>query len=234
MIVRVATMANFNDTAKEFAQLNSIANNSEHKFFINSNIKSINKKTAHRINNNSYPIVITFNPDLTVNWKYLDRLAYINPDKIAFIRVKYLPNNADIAKAIKLLSKQFKIVLTVMRFKSPITLDKYTEKKYYQWEKSYYRLKAEYTPAKPRNVYICDEKHTGCTECGQCSKLTYNSTELTAEINLSSSGTCKFDCPDCYAKQCLKQSQGKIKYDTIKRNQKMKGKLKYNLSHKVA
>jgi hypothetical protein len=233
MIVRVATLNNFNDTAIEFEQLNSIAKTAKnHSFFINSNIKSINRETAKRINDNNYPIVITFNPDITVNWNYLDRLFLINADKIAFIRVKYIPANADIKKAIHILSQKFKVVLTIMRFKNIDTLLKYTVPKYYSWVACYHRLNI--LPAKTENVYICDEKHQGCTACGQCAKFTYNSDELTAELNLSSSGHCKFNCPDCYAKKCLNQSLGVIKFDTIKRNMKMKGKLKYNLLHKVA
>lgn len=224
MIVRVATLNNFNDTAKEFNQLNGMADNSEDKYFINSNIKSINKVTAERINRNRYPIVITFNPDLTVHWNYLKRLEHINSSKIAFIRVKYIPEDIEIQKAIKLLSKKYKIVLTIMRFKSMASLLKYTDPKFYEWKSSYHRLVSN--PPKSRNVYICDENHTGCGGCGQCAKFSYNSDDTISEINLSSSGMCKFDCPDCYAKQCLKQSQGVIKYDFIKQNQKMKGTLK--------
>jgi len=233
MIVRVATLNNFNNTASEFKQLNSIDEFSEHDFFLNSNIKSINKVTANRINNNKYPIVITFNPDIIINWKYLERLNYVNPDKISFLRIKYIPtNNSDIKKAIHILSQRYKIVLTIMRFKRKDTLLKYTSMDYYNREGSYYRLKDN--PEKGNNIYICDEKHVGCSGCGQCSKLSYNSDELTAEINLSSSGQCKFNCPDCYAKQCIKQSQGRIKFNTIKRNAKMKGTLKYIIQHKVA
>lgn len=229
-IVRVAVTNNFNLTDQEFNQLNQIKTNfPNNKYFINSNILSLNNKTADRILRNDYKIVLTVNPNLLFTGKEPLHLLNKIKEKIGFIRVKYIFNK-EIDEFIELNSRNFPIVLTLFRFNAEETLSKYTDKLYYNFCRSRWRLKNKYINIikekfnKP-NIYICDLKQKGCSSCGLCNKLTYNidSAEIYS-LNLSSSGVCKFNCIDCYAKTMQhflsSINKSKIKYDVIKKNKK--------------
>lgn len=239
-VVRVATNNNFNCTPAEWKQLNSIVSkNPNDAFFINSNI---NTPKLNTIKNNNYKAVVTANPDLIVTQsgikKILSRLNAIK-SHIAFVRVKYIPNN-DMIKLllVVLVAQNFPVVITMQRFNSKKTLLKYTDPKHYTHSCSRFRLAGEalaellfivkvfQTSDKP--VWICDQAGLGCQGCGLCSKLTTGQTNKIYSLNLSSSGICPYNCPDCYAKTmqnfCTKLGYKPLVYDKIRQNEKQTGR----------
>lgn len=204
-------------------------------FFINSNINTSKLPTAIK---HPYKIVVTANPDLTPPPDALARLKQLKPN-LAFVRVKYLPNNKPIMDLIKnLIANKFTVVITNQRFNSKATLLKFTDPMYYTFSCSRFRLsKPELkklitlTARHPKQLFICDKAGTGCQGCGLCSKLTTNQELPITSLNLSSSGICPFNCPDCYAKtmQNFSISTGHtpINFDQIKQNSKQAGKLEH-------
>jgi hypothetical protein len=239
-VVRVALTNNFNCSFKEFKQLDKIANNNpESKFFVNSNIKT---SKLRYVNYHDYNIVVTVNPDLIPDNDYLSKL-YAIKDKVSFVRVKWLPNNIEIQQLIKKLSKSFNVVITVQQFNSWLSLSKFTDGKYYELSFGKLRLKEKYYREVCRfadslkKVYICDRNHIGCGGCNLCSILNGEKKETPLQsLNLSSSGICKFNCADCFAKIMQnfisKCGRNPIEYNVIKKNKKQLGVNKFNLAHK--
>ena len=241
--VRVAVTNNFNCTSEEWAQLGAFEQKYPNKaFFSNSNIKTPQLITVNKHNNKA---IITANPDIIPNPKQLARINNINPNHIGFFRVKYVPGYPEIIKLIENLSEKFPVVITLQRFNGKKSLLKYTQLKYYQYNCSRYRLSGDYLrwieghvddlyrSGKP--TWICDRKGTGCNDCGLCSKLTLKQNLKISSINLSSSGICPYNCPDCYAKTMqnfLKKTGCKpVKFDMIMQNKKQAGKTKHILNH---
>jgi len=238
-VVRVAIANNFNCTNQEFKQLDYFASvNSDSKFFINSNI---NTKNLMNVTKHDYKVVVTANPNLFIDNEKIKRLYEIR-NKISFVRVKYIPDDVKIQKLIKKLSRSFNVVITVMRFNGYRNLDKLSNRKYYEKSFGKMRLKSRYYKDVCRyadslkRVYICDRKHLGCSGCNLCSTLNNEKTENLSSINLSTSGICKFNCVDCYAKTMqnfiVKCGNNPIEFDIIKKNKKQKGTNKFILSHK--
>jgi hypothetical protein len=243
-IVRVGVANNFNGTDKEFNQLKYFSGKFPNKyFFVNSNI---NSKGLKNISVNPFKAVITVNPNLVVK-DIPAILAKLNPIKnnISFVRVKYMPDNADILNLIKVLvDNNIPIVITNQRFKSRKSMAKYSNEKYYKHKNGYFRLsveeksKLESIVDSLNKVYICDRKGQGCQSCGLCSKLTSGFDLPIASMNLSTSGICPFNCPDCFSKASQKQyadkltGKVKISFDKIGKNSKQKGTLKMYTENK--
>jgi hypothetical protein len=232
-VVRVATSNNFNCTPDEFKQLDGfVAANPTRYFFVNCNIKT---PKLLALNKHSYKAVITANPDLTVRENEILRLYDLDREVVAFVRVKYIPDSQPIIDLIQELSEaQYKVVITNQRFNGKKNLEKYSSKEHYKFDCNRYRLHgksleavltlADDTPG----VYICDRTGLGCGGCGLCSTLTLGENLKLSSLNLSTSGVCAYDCPDCYAKQmqhflvCMRQAP--ILYDVIKQNNKQAGR----------
>ena len=219
-VLRVATFNNFNFTDQEIKQLDEIAEeHQEYHTFVNSN--SYSKLRG------KYPAVITINP----------ALKFVPPkgdfDIIKAVRVKYIADprpeveeefNKSINWAFK---KDIPILVTYMRFRKLSTLKKYT-KTYgkqnvnYQWEGNYFR---QITKKKwdLDLFHYCDLKDMGCPSCGNCAKLPFGLVKAKFfSINLSSSGKCPYNCPDCFARN-LQKWQSNICYDRIIMNSKQEG-----------
>lgn len=232
-VIRVAVNNNFNCTKAEFDQVKGfrmVYPNST--FFINSNIKT---EKLSQVNKNDLQVVITVNPDVTVEKDLVKKLYTIDKSKVAFVRVKYIPNDASIKNLIKELSKKgYKVVITAMRFIGNESLNKFSSPEYYEYICSWFRLKKdafaelENFADSLKNVFICDRKGLGCSGCGQCSMLVTGENLPVYSLNISCSGICKFNCVDCYAKRMqnvLKNfNKAAMIYDVVKMNDKQKGK----------
>lgn len=236
-IVRVATSNNFNCTQSEWSQLNQYSKKYPDKyFFINSNINTPKLPTAA---NHPYKVVVTANPNLTQS-EIPGIISRLMPVKshIAFVRVKYIPNNKSINQLIStLINQDYPIVLTLQRFNGKKSLSQYTNIKYYKFSCSRYRLAG---PELKRitnlvrdlqhagyPVWICDQSGLGCQGCGLCSKLTTGHKFKISSLNLSTSGICPYHCPDCYAKTmqhfAVATKHRPIIFDEIKQNNKQSG-----------
>lgn len=247
-VVRVATTNNFNCTTREWAQLDTFTkNNPDKAFFVNSNINTPKLST---VANHNYKVVVTANPDLVIDQSeiILSRLETIRSN-VAFVRVKYIPNYEPVTKLLgHLLNAGFKVVLTLQRFNSKAKLLQYTSLDYYKFSCSRFRLngpelekvlnKISTLQNQGYPVWICDQAGTGCQGCGLCSRLTTNLDLTITSLNLSTSGICPYDCPDCYAKtmQAFSKKMGHalITYDIIRQNDKQAGRtthIKENLNH---
>lgn len=243
-LIRVAVNNNFNCTKKEFNQLESFSKKySNDFFFINSNIKT---PLISKINNYPYKIVVTANPDIHINRHDIEKLKKISADKIAFIRVKYIPNDLSIIQLIKELSKTYKIVVTVQRFNSKKSISQYLTKykDEYSWRGNRYRLLPKGYDLLDNlfkdldNVYICDRLQEGCSSCMLCSTLVTGEEHPLYTLNMSSSGICPYSCVDCYAKTlqhflaCCEKPV--IRFDHVHKNKKQAKKpITENINRKV-
>jgi hypothetical protein len=247
-VVRVATNNNFNCTDKEWAQLHEFSRKYPTSFFfVNSNVYTPHLEI---IPYESYKAVVTVNPDLKIEKKWLDKALNL-ARSIAFIRIKWLPHADTIRLATtQLLMTGMNVVITLQRFNSFKSLEKYVGKtsvKDYIFECSRYRLHGpalaeieEYVDVHARlgmGVYICDRKGLGCQECKLCSKLTTGGLDLPIKsLNLSTSGICPYHCPDCYAKTMQHFTTGcgnsAIAYDEIKANRKQAGHTAHIIKNK--
>jgi hypothetical protein len=235
-VVRVATTNNFGCSEKEWNQLDTFSTkNPDKAFFVNSNINTPKLRTIAK---HSYKGVVTVNPDLFPDSleSILDRILPIKT-KLAFVRVKYLPNQPDILNLINaLIINQIPIVVTLQRFNSIESLTKYTDPSYYHFSCTRYRLAGGELQkitglvdslAASYPIWICDRNGLGCQGCGLCSRLTTNTESIITSLNLSSSGVCPYNCPDCYAKTMqifsVKMGHNPIVFDRIQRNKKQAG-----------
>lgn len=231
-IVRVAVSNNFNCTKREWNQLQKLNEKyPESVFFVNCNVHTPKLET---INDHPFKAVITANPNLRVP-KAVSRLDKISPEKIAFIRVKYVPGMKGHKELIASLSQQgLNVVITNQRWNGLKNLLEYTAKHYYTWSHNRFRLipeeqaKIEEYADSFENVYICDRVGGGCGACRLCSFIPTGENLKISSVNLSSSGLCRYNCPDCYAKAmqqfCVNFGNTPIRFDTIKANTKQSGK----------
>lgn len=225
-VIRVGVANNFNCTENEFNQLNYFQNkHTQDTFFINCNV---NTKLLSNINNNAFNSVITINPNISFTKKQLERLYSIEREKVSFVRVKYIPNNEKINNLIvELKERGYKVVITLMRFATLTSLQKYSSKEYYIFKDRFFKLKPEYLgKIDDFGVNICDKNGIKCVKCGLCSTLTTGEKREVFSLNLSESGVCKFNCPDCFAKRMqsllVKWGYNTIDFDHIKKNMKQK------------
>lgn len=240
-VVRVATSNNFNCTEVEYRQLDKYLkrHHPNKYFFINSNIKT---PKLLNINKHPYKAVITANPNLHVEHTLIRRLYDIRPNKVGFVRVKWLPERPPIKDLInQLLYDDFTVVLTIQRFNNKKSLQKWTDLKHYTFECNRYRLHGPaleevemYVDSKKEEglrAYICDRQGLGCQGCGLCATLTCGEDVRISSLNLSSSGMCPFNCPDCYAKTMQRFAKAcgnaPLKFDVIKANSKQRGTTKH-------
>lgn len=241
-IIRVAVNNNFNCTKKEFNQLDKYSSlNIESSFFINSSIKTPN---LIKIKDYPYKAVITVNPDITIDHEMIKKLNKIPVDRIAFLRIKYIPNNISIIQLIKHLSKTYNIVITVQRFNSIKSIEQYVPnfRNDYIFSNNRFRLNPKgYSILnniikKLNNVYICDRTQQGCSSCMLCSTLVTGKVLPLYTLNLSSSGICPYSCVDCYAKTLqhfLREiNKPVIRYDLIHKNKKQSKKPKTKKSNR--
>lgn len=239
-VVRVATTNNFNCTSNEWNQLaHFVEVNPDKVFFVNCNIKTPKLNT---VNAHNHKVVVTANPNLVITQSeiptIISRLEGIK-DRVAFVRVKYLPDNQVILNLLgEILTRGFKVVMTLQRFNGKKTLTKYTSLEYYTFSCSRYRLSGQALDQfnsfikdlqdQGSPVWICDQSGTGCQGCGLCSKLTTGENFTVTSLNLSTSGVCPYACPDCYAKTmqefAKKLGHKLITYDTIRQNDKQAGR----------
>jgi hypothetical protein len=238
-IVRVATNNNFNCTGPEWNQLDAFAHQHlEDTFFINSNVHTPALST---INDHPYKAVVTANPNITGTpkdaTKVMKKILVIK-DHIAFVRVKYVPDDPFFIRLlVLLLACKIPVVITLQRFNSLKSLTKYTDPKHYEFSCSRYRLAGKILSTITQvvkhlratyPVWICDQAGTGCQGCGLCSKLTTGKSLKVHSLNLSSSGICPYNCPDCYAKTMQnfsrKMGHSPIIYDKIQQNKKQTGR----------
>jgi hypothetical protein len=233
-VVRVATNNNFNCTKKEFEQLDGFNKaNPDSTFFINSNI---NTPELLAVNDHPYKTVVTVNPTLLIRKECVDRLYKLDPKKVAFVRVKYIPRHPEINKLITRLAKDcYAVVVTVQRWNGRESLLNWTELEHYTHTHNRYRLSGtalkelqDFVDSVPGKVFVCDRVGVGCKGCKLCVMLTSGTSSELSSINLSSSGLCKFNCPDCFAKtlQHFSMAMGyqPIVYDRIKANSKQNGR----------
>lgn len=257
--VRVGTLNNFNCTPEEWKQLDTFsALNPNTSFFVNCNI---NTPLLHTINDHPYRVVITLNPDLAIKGNLVDKVLSLDPTKIAFVRVKWLPSNlgpyrdprshrqvwpgqATIELALRFLrSKGLQVVITAQRFNSNESLIAHAPKAAYKWECNRHRIsgtawKSLKNFARKTGAKICDEKGLGCQGCGLCATLNNRAGDRILSLNLSSSGICPYNCVDCYAKTMQKfvVSCGNkpIRFDKIMANKKQKGQTKHIKNNRKA
>lgn len=235
-VVRIAVTNNFNCTPEKWAQVDLFQKQNPNKyFFINA---SAHTPLLPTINQHLYKAVITANPDLDVDSNEIAGLYDIDPEKIAFVRVKWLPDNQEIADLTdELLKDGMTVVITSQRFRRLVTLKRYTDRAHYEYSCSRFRLAGdalkdmEKFVDSRKNIYICDRSGLGCQGCGLCSVLTAGVSLPIKSLNLSSSGICPNSCPDCYAKEMqdflIKRGQTAIAFDVIRANRKQNGRTKH-------
>lgn len=236
-VIRVSVSNNFNCTDEEYQQLEKFAEqNPDAFFFTNSNIKT---PRLAAINSHPYKAVITSNPDLRVDPNLVERLYDIDSGKIGFVRVKWLPEKADIRSLVeRLLEHHIPVVITPQRFNGKKHLAEYTDLRHYERSCSRYRIHGAAKKEMCSMIYqlsklgypihLCDRKGVGCEGCGLCSMLTKGGKgHKLLSLNLSSSGICPYSCPDCYAKTMqnflVKCGKRPIQFDVIKANKKQAG-----------
>ena len=238
-VVRVATNNNFNCTPAEFDQLQGfIDSNPDKTFFVNSNART--KGLPNLVNQDKVKAVVTLNPDLDVDEKVVERGLAVGR-RVSFYRVKWLPERPDIARVVESALAVAPVVITTQRFNSRAMMAKFTDAKHYQLECARFRLHGKALKDLERYVdahakvglplYICDRKGLGCLGCGQCATLNGAKGASIESLNLSKSGVCPFNCPDCYAKAMQKFvvacGNAPMQYDKIKRNKKQRGATKH-------
>ena len=240
-VVRVAASNNFNCTAKEWVQLIQLAElNPDSFFFVNSNIKTPRLDSIREYTlGNLGKAVVTVNPDLTIEDRWVDRAIKLKA-YLAFVRVKWLPRVEPIRLAInQLIMAGLNVVVTLQRFNGKKSIANYTFPCYYKFEYSRFRLQGialreakafvDHYKKAGYGAYICDRKGLGCRDCGLCSLLVTGQKLPVKSVNLSSSGICPYNCPDCYAKTMqhfsVAMGHNPIAYDKIAANDKQAGRL---------
>lgn len=203
-VVRVSVNNNFNCTDTEFKQLDDLTiEHPSYSFFVNTNIRTPN---LLKINDHPYKAVITLNPDIFPDMRQVKRLYSIASDKVAFVRIKYIPGQPKIVDLIKKVSQTHTVVITLQRFNGKKTIAPIIPdyEKHYKFSHNRYRLFGDSLKAVEEllsdRVFICDKSGLGCGGCGMCSTLTTGTLLPIYTLNMSSSGICPYNCVDCYAK----------------------------------
>lgn len=238
-VVRVAVSDNFNCTDAEFAQLDGFAKEHPDKlFFVNCNART---PKLHALLDHPYSSVITLNPDINVVSEVASRGLAVRK-AVSFYRVKWIPERAEIEFLVDTAMRYKPVVVTMQRFNSRKTLEKYTDQKHYRLDCARFRLHGDALRRledfvdersdKGWSINICDRRGLGCKGCQLCATLNGapKGTPIKS-LNLSTSGVCPYSCPDCYAKAMQKflVATGKrpMEYDTIKGNKKQLGRTKH-------
>lgn len=212
-IIRVGEKNNFNQTKKEFKELEKYQDKGN--IFVNSNAFTTIKPL--------YPSIVTINPYMEFIPLKGD-LSNVKAVRLKVFRSSIQKYQIELIKCIEFCQKNnLKILLTYMRYRSKKTVIKYSGEDFkklgYEWKGNYYRPNHETktflynyvlksTPKKL--VYQCDSKGKGCPDCMNCTYLTYGTKKAQIKaLNLSISGIkdkagkrgiCPYKCPDCFAK----------------------------------
>lgn len=241
LVVRIATSNNFNYSKQEIEDYKKLTEKFKY-VFVNSNRNTI-------ISNSNIPTIITINPNLTDFAPIKGSLNSIKAIRIKFAYSKKCIQS--VIKSVKYASENnLPILITFYRTKSKNTNGvRYMnllklDKNKYSWINNYYRLneigknkaiKIIETICKKFNAIhllnYCDLKGEGCPTCKNCAKLSCNVVRPIYEINLKSSGYCKFNCVDCFAKNMQKYT-GSIEFNIVKQNQKQ-SEIKSNLTKRI-
>jgi hypothetical protein len=225
-ILRVSVMTNYNQSDPEIRALDKYEAKGW-KCFVNSN--SFTKIRDKR------PAIVTLNAYLDKFVIPKGRLKAIRAARIKFVHGGKLKVLVAQQKAKNwAIRHNIPVLYTFMRFRKKDTLNAYTDRPGdYIFEKGYFRLKENIRLTYVSNMIkanykVCDPFTTGCAGCNTCQKLTYPNTNTEnyklAALDLRESGTCKYRCPNCFAKVCLQRTGGKPAFDKIKVNKKMKSK----------
>jgi hypothetical protein len=239
-VVRVSVNNNFNCTETEYKQLDDLSvEHPSYSFFVNTNIRTPN---LLKINDHPYKAVITLNPDIYPDLRQIKRLYSIASEKVAFVRIKYIPGQPKIVDLIKKISKTHTVVITLQRFNGKKTISPFIPdyEKHYKFSHNRYRLFGDSLKVVEDlisdQVSICDKSGLGCGGCGMCSTLTTGELLPIYTLNMSSSGFCMYNCCDCYAKTMqrflLAFGHSPITFDRIQQNAKQKGVTKHILHAK--
>ena len=234
-LLRVAVSNNFNYTKKEIQDVEKLKNH--YKYILLNSHKDTN------IKNNNLPVFVTSNPQLINKTDF-----NINGSKenVKAIRLKIiLSTNKKYIKTVKnILSyaeeNNISVLITIFRFYSAKNRKKILNLlqdnfKFYRWDRNYYRIKdnkiiKNFVDRLNRNIqakiYFCDYRGGGCLICNNCSKLSYNKKLQVKELNLQSSGFCKFNCIECFAKRLIHKNGNRISFNTVRANKKMNEKIK--------
>lgn len=242
-VVRVAVNNNFNCTNAEFNQLDTLCRKyPDTVFFVNSNIKT---PKLLEINNHPYQVVVTLNPEINIDEKLIKRLYDIASEQVVFTRIKFVPGHPEILDLIHTVSETHIVVITLQRFNGKKSIQKYIPdyRDHYKFSHNRFRLYGDSLAmveglVKPgNNIYICDQLGLGCGGCGLCSTLTVGKTLPIYTLNMSSSGICRYNCVDCYAKTMQhflrRIHRPVIHYDWIHMNHKQSGRTEH-IRQKIA
>lgn len=254
MLVRVGTLNNFNFTKKEFEQLfltkeiERVKNN-YYNFFIWSNVLGYNSQLKTNTKRMLKDLEKTFlnvnmRVGLTVNPTLENFIKPLNTMFVNCLVVKATTNNKPVLEQVVRYAKQRQLPVLVVfqRFRKRETFEKFISKRNrykYNLQSLYFRLGIPYRKQllnELREIYkdvrACDLEDTGCQGCRNCEAVNYYlETGDMYSLNLSTSGFCPYQnspkaCPDCYASYCISRTKGKIAFDRIIKNTKMKKKTK--------
>lgn len=233
-VVRVGVSTNFNCTPAEWEQLDALRQkHSNSQFFVNCNI---NTPLLHTVNDHDYKVVITYNPNIR-HWRSsFPKLERVDKEKVAFLRIKYVPGLKNIFSVISTLTDLgYPVVITLQRWNSKASLREHCDLADYKWSHNRFRLHGEaldliqsVVKHSTKKIFICDNVNAGCQSCMLCSFLPTDSNLPIYSLDLSSSGICPYNCPDCYAKTMQQMAKGfgyrPIIFDMIRRNTKQAGR----------
>jgi hypothetical protein len=224
--VRIATSNNFNFTKKEIEDYYKVKKQFPNTF-VNSHIKT-------NIKDPNIPVIVTLNPNIN---DMQEIRGY--KDNIKALRVKFVYSKTGLKSFINCVkyAKQENIpmLITFFRSKRNTQLNYFgMSRKYYKRIKNFHRLtkqsknQAIKIIEKICNKYdamhllnYCDKLDKGCSNCKNCSKLTFNNSNDIYEINLQSSGMCPYNCVACFAKYTIiKNTKTGLKCNVIKQNAK--------------
>lgn len=227
-VLRVGVMNNFDMTEKEFNALKEYERD-DRIIFVNSN--AFTKIDAR------YPSFVTLNPYLEFVEPKGD-LSNVKAFRIKVWACDSLYYDMETAKCFEYaVEKHIPILITFMRFKSKESMKKYrASSTVYVWDHGWWRPVLAYREAVRKHfnhvdVYFCDFDGKGCPSCMNCVKLNTPKDDYDyysiASLDLKESGdngVCKYNCPDCFAKKCLRMNKGKPALNQIKYNRKQLGK----------
>lgn len=223
MILRVGVLNNFNFSKKEMKQLEGYKGMN---IFVNSNSFTKIKRGVKSI--------VTINPYMSF---YMSSHSEI--EDVSAFRIKVVGNAKQVYKDEETKCLNYceltgkPALITFMRFISKESMNKYSDTPdNYVFKKGYYYYKHDLKvklinklkKTWGKMIKVCDLEEKGCPNCMNCSKLTFNTTtEPIYGINLSSSGYCPYNCPDCFAKRLITLNKNRLSFDILKQNNKMKG-----------
>lgn len=240
-LIRCGEKNNFNFTATEIEQLKGFASKGD--IFVNSN--SFVNITAE------FPAIITINPYLRFVEPSGD-LSNVKAYRLKWVCGSNKRTNDEQEEALLwAISQNVPVLITFMRFKSYMSLEKYADKSAYKNNAGWLRptqanryldlahihrlIENEFSPDMVDLVYTCDMSGHGCPDCNNCIRLVVGDDLVDdyeiKSLNLSTSGDsgkCIFNCPDCWAKNILKIVKNQTpRCNVLFANRKQKGEISH-------